>query len=415
MLKPSLRLQPSYYETFRCVGSVCEDNCCSGWRVPVDKETYQEYQANTDPTLGPKLRSLVNISAAPESEDSWAEIKLNQGVCSFLSNGLCEIHAALGEKLLSKNCATFPRVMTNVEGVLERSLDLSCPEAARLALANPEPMQFVTVTELEDDSRIGSVGLVDTTNVKQPDKPFRYVNEVRNLMIALLQNRGYPLLQRLLVLGRLCDKLEAEGNESGCEGLRDLAREPAPIHPRPSMPSTARFETVVELILARIGSDATSRRFLDCYQAFMTGLHWTMDSTMEQLAASLEAAFAGPLARFRSEHEYMLEHYLVGYVFRTLFPFGSASVNRKLAEHSFVHSISNQYRLMVVDFVVIETLLAGLAALYGERFGVAEALRLIQSATKTFEHSISYPGKALELLSQKGLVDCASMSMLIRD
>jgi lysine-N-methylase len=147
----------------------------------------------------------------------------------------------------------------------------------------------------------------------------------------------------------------------------------------------------------------------------MTGLHWNMESTMEQAAGALDAAFAGPLARFRSEHEYMLEHYLVGYVFRTLFPFGSTSVNRKLAEHGFMHSISRQYQLMVVNFVVIETLLAGIAAFYDERFGVAEALRLIQGATKTFEHSLSYPGKVLGLLAQKGMVDCASMSMLIRD
>jgi len=81
------------------------------------------------------------------------------------------------------------------------------------------------------------------------------------------------------------------------------------------MPSTGRFETVVELILACIGSDATGRRFLDCYQSFMAGLHWTMESTMEELAANLDAAFAGPFAQFRAQHEYMLEHYLVAYVF----------------------------------------------------------------------------------------------------
>jgi hypothetical protein len=90
-------------------------------------------------------------------------------------------------------------------------------------------------------------------------------------------------------------------------------------------------------------------------------------------------------------------------------------VNRKLAEHHFEHSISRQYQLMVVDFVVIETLLAGLAVFYGAAFGVPEALKLIQSATKTFEHSLSYPAKALDLLSEKGIVDCASMGMLIRD
>jgi lysine-N-methylase len=414
MLKPSPRLQPSYYEAFRCVGSVCEDTCCTGWRVPVDKETFQKYQSCEHSTLGPKLRALVNINAAPESDDSWAEIKLANGVCNFLSGGLCEIQSDLGEDLLSKNCATYPRVMALVDGVIQRSLDLSCPEAARLALCSPEPMEFV-LSLAGDDFRIGTLGTVDTTNSKRPDHPFHYVDEVRSLMIALLQNRNYPLSQRVLVLGRLCDKLETEGTENGCDGLQNITREDPPIHPRPSLPATERFETVIELILARIGSDATSRRFLNCYQSFMTGLHWTMESTMDELSSTLDAAFSGPFAAFRAQHEYMLEHYLVAYVFRSLFPFGSVSVNRKLAEYHFEHSISRQYQLMVVDFVIVETLLAGLAALYGERFGVAEALILIQSATKTFEHSLAYPGKALDVLTSKGLLDCASMSKLIRD
>ena len=207
--------------------------------------------------------------------------------------------------------------------------------------------------------------MVDTTNAKHPDKPFRYVHEVRSLMIALLQNRDYPLSQRLLVLGRLCDKLETEGTEKGCEGSENVMREPAPIHPRPTLPPTERFETLIELILTRIGSDATSRRFLNCYQSFMTGLHWTMESTMDGLSANLDAAFMGPFAAFRAQHEYMFEHYLVAYVFRSLFPFGCVSVNRKRAEYRFEHSISRQYQLMIVDFAVVETLLAGLAALYG--------------------------------------------------
>jgi len=415
MLQPSPRLEPSYYEAFRCVGSVCEDTCCRGWRVPVDKETYEKYQASSDTELGRKLHTLVSIVPNSPSSENFAEITLNQETCPFLTDGLCQIQATLGEEMLCKSCATYPRVMAEVEGVLERSLDLSCPEAARLALCNPQTMRFVQLSDEKDGARLGSVGLIDTRNSKHPDKPFRNVSEVRSLMISLLQDRGYPLSQRLLVLGRLCDKLEAEGTEQGCGGLHDIATQYLPISARPSMPTTDRFETVIELILARIGSDSTTRRFLDCYQCFMAGLHWTMESTMEQLAARLDAAFAGPYAVFRAQHGYMLEHYLVAFVFRGLFPFGAESVNRKMAQHRFEHSIARQYQLMVVDFAVVETLLAGLAAFHGTRFGVAEALKLIQSATKTFAHSLSYPGKAMDLLTQKGLADCASVSMLIRD
>ena len=113
MLKPFLRRQPSYYETFRCVGSVCEDTCCSGWRVPVDKETYQKYQTCSHAALGPKLQALVTLNPHPESDNGWAEMKLTQGTCDFLTGGWCEIHATLGPEGCSlKNCSTYPRVMT---------------------------------------------------------------------------------------------------------------------------------------------------------------------------------------------------------------------------------------------------------------------------------------------------------------
>jgi lysine-N-methylase len=414
MLKPLPRLEPSYYETFRCVGAACEDTCCRGWRIPVDKETYEKYQACSHPVLGAKLHGLVNISPGSASDESYAEIRLNTNACPFLAEGLCEIQNTLGEEYLSKNCATYPRVMYSVDGVLERSLDLSCPEAARLALTNPEPMQFVERSGDEDDARLGTVGIVDTTNSKHPDKPHRYVHEVRSLMISLLQNRGYALSQRLLLLGRLCDKLEADGSEESCRTLRYMTHHSAAISPCPSMPATTRFELIVELILTRIASDATGRRFLDCYQCFMAGLEWTMDSTMEQLAERFHRAYLGPYARFRAQYEYVLENYLVAYLFKSLFPFGSKS-DRKLAEYGFEHSASHRYQLMVVNFLIVETLLTGFAAAHGSRLGMTEALKVIQSATKTFEHSLSYPGKALELLAGKGLADGASMGMLIRD
>ena len=415
MLKPLPRLEPSYYETFRCVGAVCEDTCCRGWRVPVDKETYEKYQACSRPALGAKLYELVTINPVRASDEDYAEIALDNDACSFLTEGLCDIQSALGEEYLSKSCATYPRAMYAVDGVLERSLDLSCPEAARLALTNPHPMQFVERTGEGDETRLGTVGIVDTTNSEHPDRPYSYVHEVRSLMISLLQNRGYPISQRLLALGRLCDKIEAEGTQQGCGTLHEITERSVTIFPRPSMPAATRFELAIELILARIGSDATGRRFLDCYQCFVDGLGWTMESTMDELAERLDAAYSGPYARFVAQHEYVLENYLVAYVFKSLFPFGSESVNRKLAEYRFAHSVSRQYQLMVANFVVIETLLAGMAAFYGSRLGVPEALKLIQSAAKTFEHSLSYPGKALDLLVGKGLADCASMSMLIRD
>ena len=38
-------LQPDYADEFRCLGAECEENCCQGWGVYVDKGTYTKYRA----------------------------------------------------------------------------------------------------------------------------------------------------------------------------------------------------------------------------------------------------------------------------------------------------------------------------------------------------------------------------------
>ncbi len=382
------RLEPKYYGAFRCIGAACEDTCCIGWRVPVDKETFEKYQGAGPEALNGKLQTLVQLNPKSESDEGYGEITLKEGVCPFLSEGLCEIHGTLGEDWLSKNCATYPRSMVEVDGVIERSLHFSCPEAARLALTNPEPMQFVRCNDGAGDERFGVVGVIDTADGNAERR--------RRRAIELLQDRNAPLRERLFRVGELCAEIEGVGAVKG-----------------KALAAGERFETIIQLILARMGSDATGRRFRDCYQAFMKSLDWTMESAIEGLAERLDSIRAGAYAKFRAEHGYMLEHYLVGYAFRNLFPFGIVSVNRKAAELGFVSSPVRQYQVMVVHFVIAETLLAGLSG--GEGFGVDEALRVMQSVSKTFEHAVSYPARAMAVLGEKGLGDWRGTWGLVGD
>jgi hypothetical protein len=49
-------IQPAFYSSFRCIGAACEDTCCEGWAVFVDKTTYHKYQTCSDSELSPKLK-----------------------------------------------------------------------------------------------------------------------------------------------------------------------------------------------------------------------------------------------------------------------------------------------------------------------------------------------------------------------
>jgi len=37
-------LIPDYFPEFSCLGASCEDTCCAGWKVTVDKTTFQKYR-----------------------------------------------------------------------------------------------------------------------------------------------------------------------------------------------------------------------------------------------------------------------------------------------------------------------------------------------------------------------------------
>ena len=124
----------------------------------------------------------------------------------FLAEGLCGIQKKLGEDHLSMMCSAYPRVMNVVDDVLQRSLDLSCPEAARIVLLDPNPMQFDEEEGPVHDTRLAHLSILSTADRKS-GKPYQYFRDIRAFVIWLLQYRAFPLWKRLVILGSLCDQL----------------------------------------------------------------------------------------------------------------------------------------------------------------------------------------------------------------
>jgi lysine-N-methylase len=293
-------------------------------------------------------------------------------------------------------CATYPRVVNRVGEVWHRSLDLSCPEAARMALLDPRPMQFQEAEFREGAMRPGHIPALDVSGLSGAAEPYGAFREVRGCLIAHLQDRSLPIAQRLLLVGSVCEELVGHG--AGADELP------------PSEPAF-QLETVLELIVARIRSDANPKRFLECYGEFMQGLAWTPESTMEDIGARYQEAYSSYYVPFLSGHEHMLEHMLVNYAHRTLFPLGLRESNRRLAQDR-VPSITAQYMLMIAQYAIVRTLLIGMAGYHKEALRAAHAIKLIQSCAKTFEHSLAFPGLAIAMLADKGMTTRRSLYAL---
>jgi lysine-N-methylase len=391
--------EPTSYSNFQCIGAACEDTCCEGWGVFVDKMTFQKYQTCSDSQLGAKLKELVTIK--PVGNDlMYATIQSPGGRCSFLAEGLCSIQKRLGEDYLGHTCATYPRVVNTLGNSRERSLDLSCPEAARLMLLDPKPMQFSSVAA-------------------EP------ISGIRQLVISLLRNRAYPVSRRLILVGLACSRwseLESSwaSDEARDEFLQNFAtavsgkRYDAHFEGCVTNPVT-QLRTVLDLMVARLRMDYTSPRYRDLCAEFADGLQLKKGANWEEVGSRYSEAYRTYYAPFMKTHEHMLEHYLVAYAFKTMFPFGSLPVNRILGLDKSTNMFVAQYMLMASYFSIAKAVMLGLAARHKSEFCADHVVRAIQSISRTLEHCEPYPLVVLEVLSRRGICDCNGMAVLTQE
>ncbi len=132
-----------YLESFKCIGGACEDNCCIGWDVDIDQASYKKYQKIKEATLSPIIKRYVYQNPncfRLEIDYGKVELKADKR-CPFLNaSDLCEIHARLGESMLSNVCQLFPRIINRINGQYELSATPSCPEVARKLLFSEDAL-----------------------------------------------------------------------------------------------------------------------------------------------------------------------------------------------------------------------------------------------------------------------------------
>ena len=179
---------PDYYKEFTCIADACEDTCCAGWQIVIDKESLQKYKRIRG-DFRKRMRSSVNWIRGTFRQDKDKR-------CAFLNaDNLCELYLAQGEGGFCKTCREYPRHTEEFEGVREITLSLSCPEVARIVMNRKEPVHF-TSREEEGEEEFDDFD------------PFLYsvLEDARKEMIRILQNRSLTVAERaVLVLGMAHD------------------------------------------------------------------------------------------------------------------------------------------------------------------------------------------------------------------
>ncbi|MDU0322564.1 flagellin lysine-N-methylase, partial [Clostridium butyricum] len=214
MTKKLKIVMPDYFKQFKCIGGKCEDSCCIGWDIDVDEKTFRQYMKLDNEEFNTILAKNMqkNHECSNEFID-YGKVQLNKEKrCPFLNEcNYCIIHSKLGEDYLSNTCSHFPRVLNKVDEDYEISLDVSCPEAARIVLGNRSGFKFE-----KDDIQLKKyiiAGEIDTNDEEYEDHPIKYFKEIREFCIRIIKNRKFDLSERLYILGDFLYEVE----EKSCD------------------------------------------------------------------------------------------------------------------------------------------------------------------------------------------------------
>lgn len=188
--------KPIYFDSFRCIAGQCPDSCCKEWDVQVDEASAALYRSLPG-ELGEQLRSVL------KEEDGETVMTIIDGRCPmWREDGLCRIQAELGHDALCKTCREFPRLTHDYGDFVEKQLELSCPEAARLILS----ADFAPF--LAEECPGGEAPEYDPEDM-------RLLRQARSAALALLEDPAYSVPEALALL--LVYGYQAQSSLDGCD------------------------------------------------------------------------------------------------------------------------------------------------------------------------------------------------------
>jgi len=193
--EPNLTMK--YMNRFGCIGPACEEHCCGGWRIDVNKEHFDKLMAMAAFSAKPIARRFSTaFTILPKKnkkdQEHYVLKQLDDGNCILFRDGWCDLHGTFGYEALPHVCAFYPRKLKYVGDTMELSATGSCPEVTRQIILPPDG------TDLEpiDFSRVHRKVLQDGMDPRDRRPFFRLFIEVRDFVMQLLRDETLTWDQR---------------------------------------------------------------------------------------------------------------------------------------------------------------------------------------------------------------------------
>lgn len=380
---------PKYMLDFKCIGGICEDNCCIGWDVDIDQVTYKKYKKIDNKALKPLIQKNLHINTqCSDKQIDYAFVTLDRNKrCGFLSEeNLCNIQKHCGESFLSNVCANYPRMTHRIDGIFECSATLSCPEVARKALETADAMSLVDVpdpkgfTVLTYDLSQNSSGFEGTLL-----KDLRVIRDACFHVFDYEKNGSTSIEHRLRVLGDMIvnlRKIEKSGHFQKVGQIIDYnVNKHKILHSDLSKQDTIKpvdtaFEDLIHDLYEGMGSIGTtdSRRF-DAYvkraKAGQATLGWMY------------------FKAFLEDSPHVMNNYFQNHIYKALFPFSEGK------------DIEEAYVLLLSRYALIKSVLSTLGDAE-QGLDRATVVDFLQAFSKLIEHHKRFESEMPGFLSKKG-------------
>ena len=189
-------LRPAYYDDFHCLAADCRFSCCKGWRISFDKRDYLSLKRQAgSPEFNTRIENALRRIRKDPPAGHYGEFDMHTGACPLLREDcLCALQLEKGHSALPKVCQVFPRGESSVSsGYLERSLSPACEGVLELLWNLPEGIAFRSDPLPKDKWK--------RMRIREGQPLAEYFPVVREWCVDRLQDRRFPIPERLLILG----------------------------------------------------------------------------------------------------------------------------------------------------------------------------------------------------------------------
>lgn len=388
---------------FKCVGTACEETCCSSFHVDVDRTTFKAYMAVKEPRLRQDLQRYVKKLREPRSPGAYGRIHLTSaGHCPFLDDDkLCSIQNRLGEGALSETCRSYPRESWERDGRRYLGAKLSCPEAARLCLSSPDAMAFPEdrVEHPGDDGRAEA----DATD---PGGGATVRWAVHAAIEEVMRDRALPVWKAIMFAGVITetylsdDPVVEPAGSALLQSIRTYTAETRQALLQEDFAigdqALVQFKTLTAIALSASRKGSAHNRFPKIVQASLEhilGSAENFDGALKQYIALYENRFKP----FDDAHEFALRNFVLNYVY----------LNRVFLTGPALPQFQN----LAVRFGVMRLLLVGLSNARPEGLSLADYAAVVSSASRIMDHD---PSVSTEICAALDAVEPRSVSLAVR-